>query len=89
MEQNTTQPIVIMQFLPLMLITIPFVIVVLSISKRKGISSLQSAILALIPFVNFMYSLWLASLPDKNLVERIEKLERVLAEPVGGGNATR
>jgi hypothetical protein len=43
-------------------------------SRRKG-CNLGYALLGTIPFWGALYLLWLASLPDKDLIDRIARLE--------------
>jgi len=45
------------------------------IAKRKGKPS-SVALFALIPVFNAFYALWLCSLPDEDLLKRIEALEK-------------
>jgi hypothetical protein len=56
------------------IIAIPLAIVMWAIAKRKGKSGLL-ALLFIVPLVNMLVALWLASLPDKALLDRISDLE--------------
>ena len=74
------QPYLIAQFLPMIILAIPLAILNFNIAKRKGKSSGLFAFLGLIPLVNFFSFLYLISLIDKEVIDKlnsiIEKLNK-------------
>jgi len=66
-------------FLPLIIIyAIFYWSLVKPINKRKG-KSKWLELLTLIPIVNIIYIIWLASLTDKSIIDKIKYLEEKLA----------
>jgi hypothetical protein len=65
----------IVSFLPLMIFTLPFIILIAFMAKRKGKNVFLSVLFGIIPFANIIYALWLASQTDIDLLKRIEAIE--------------
>ena len=61
-----------------LLITLPFAIFAFVLARRKGKTGPAFAVLALIPYVNVISLLYLASLPDAGLLARIRELEKYI-----------
>jgi len=68
----------IVSFIPLLIVTIPIIIFNAFLAKRKGKNSLLYGALSLIPFVGFYLAIYLASLTDKSLSEKIDKIITLL-----------
>lgn len=66
---------VILQFVPLIIFTLPFLILIGFMANRKGKSVVLSLLCGLVPFLNIIYALWLASQTDADLLRRLEALE--------------
>lgn len=64
-------------FIPLILMGVIFGIVAYYIGKRKGKNRLVCFLLCLIPAFNGFYLLYLVSLTDKNVIERLDYLENL------------
>lgn len=78
MNETLTAPSeapLIIQFIPLIIFSFLFAILIVSIAIRKGKNVVISFICAMIPFVSFIYAIWLASQTDAKLLQRIEDLE--------------
>ena len=74
MEQSRGFP----AFIPLILMTIPIVILNITIAIRKGKNPAMYGILSIIPILGFFVCLYLASLTDKSINEKIEKIIKIL-----------
>jgi hypothetical protein len=61
-------------FITLILITIPFAILNGVIARRKGKSSVLFGLLRLIPFLGLLFAIYLVSLHDKDLIDKINRL---------------
>ena len=62
-------------FIPIILIGVPFVIFAAKFAKRKGKDRVPYVLMSLIPFVGLFVLMWLASLTDKVVLDRLEQLE--------------
>ncbi len=60
------------------LLTIPMAILNASIAKRKGKSSSEFGWLSIIPFVGYLLTIYLVSLTDKALLDKIDKILNIL-----------
>jgi hypothetical protein len=65
-------------FVPLVLITIPFVIMICFLARRKGRSLALYFFLGFIPGVNMLSALWLASQTDEAIKAELADLKRRL-----------
>ena len=65
-------------FIPLVLMGVIFGICAYFIGRRKGKNPLVCFLLCLIPGFNGLYLFYLASLTDKNILERLDYLESFL-----------
>jgi hypothetical protein len=68
----------IASFIPLLIMTIPIVIFNVFLSKRKGRNPIAYGALSLIPLVNFYLAVYLASLTDKSISDKIDKIITLL-----------
>lgn len=64
------------QFVPLMLLTIPMVVLLCAMARRKGRSVAVAFVLGLIPLVNMMSAIWFASLTDRSILDELDALRR-------------
>jgi hypothetical protein len=64
---------------PIVLLSIPFLIMNGFIAFRKGKSPILFVILALIPIANIFISMWLISLPDESVLRDVEALKAKVA----------
>jgi TRAP-type mannitol/chloroaromatic compound transport system permease large subunit len=62
----------------MVIIIIPFLIMICFLARRKGRSLALYFLLALIPGVNMLATLWLASQTDKSIREELADLKRRL-----------
>ena len=65
-------------FLPLIIMTISIVIFNIFLSKRKGKNLVLYGIVSLIPLVGFYLAIYLASLTDKSVSDKIDKIIKML-----------
>lgn len=65
-------------FIPLLILTIPIVIFNIFLAQRKGKNPLSYGALSLIPLVGFYIGLYLASLTDKSISDKIDKIINLL-----------
>jgi len=65
-------------FIPLIMMTMPIVIINIFIAKRKGRNPILHGALSLIPLVGFYLAIYLASLTDKSVGEKIDKIIQLL-----------
>jgi hypothetical protein len=76
MEQpNTFAP-----FIPIMIMTVPILILNIFIALRKGKNSVLFGILSLLPLVGFYIAIYLSSLTDKSIEEKIDKILNLLEQ---------
>ena len=75
-------PPVWVSFVPLLIITIPFLVTMFFLARRKGKNFLPYFILGLIPLANFIAVIWLASQTDASVKAELEDLRRRLDEKV-------
>jgi hypothetical protein len=68
------QPNPLLSLLPLLTVSIVFFVFAIPISKRKA-KSIGLAFLCLVPFLGLFVLLYLASLTDKAVVDRLAALE--------------
>jgi ABC-type polysaccharide/polyol phosphate export permease len=66
------------QFVPLLIITLPFLVMMFFLARRKGRSFVAYCFLGLIPGVNFITALWLASQTDASVQAELDELRRRL-----------
>ena len=64
----------LISLLPFLIITLLFFFFAIPISRRKG-KGFGFALLCLIPFVTIFVLLYLVSLPDKKVLDRLTALE--------------
>jgi hypothetical protein len=64
--------------IPLFIMTIPIVIFNMFLSKRKGRNIILYGALSFIPIVGFYLAIYLASLIDTSVSERIDKIISLL-----------
>lgn len=67
-----------------LLIAIPLAILNANIAKRKGRSGAKFGWLTMIPFAGVFFSIYLASLTDKELIDKIDKILESITS--GGGH---
>ena len=65
-------------FIPMIIVGVIFGIVACCIGKRKGKNRLVCFLLCLIPVFGAFFLLYLVSLTDKNVIERLDYLENLL-----------
>ncbi len=65
-------------FIPLIIMMIPIVILNITIAKRKGKNAVVYGIFSIIPAVGLFISVYLASLTDKSVNEKIDKIIKSL-----------
>ena len=67
-----------MSFISLLIMSIPILIFNIFLAKRKGKNPVYYGILSLIPLVGFYLAIYLASLIDKSINEKIDKIINML-----------
>ncbi len=67
-----------LSLVPLMVMTIPIIIFNVFLSKRKGKNPILYGALSLFPLVGFYLAIYLASLTDKSISEKIDKIINLL-----------
>lgn len=77
-ETPPASPPGFLQFVPLIVLTIPFLVLVIFMAKRKGKSVALFVILGLIPMVNMVAALWLASQTDAAVLREIDEIKKKL-----------
>jgi hypothetical protein len=65
-------------FIPLLIMFTIFGIFAFFLGKRKGKNPIVCFLLCFVPICNAVYLFYLASLTDKNVLERMEHLENLL-----------
>ncbi len=78
METTNVPPPLWVTFVPLAIITVPFLVMILFLARRKGKSLLVYFLLGLIPGANMIAALWLASQTDASVKAELEELRRRL-----------
>ena len=78
MEAQHIAPPLWTSFVPLILITVPFLITMFFLARRKGKSFIPYLLLGLVPGVNAIAALWLASQTDASVKAELEELRRKL-----------
>ena len=78
METQHLPPPLWTSFVPLVLITVPFLITMFFLARRKGKSFIPYLLLGLVPGVNAIAALWLASQTDASIIAELEELRRRL-----------
>ena len=72
------EPGLIPSLMPVIFLFIPLAVVAYYMAKRRGRNGWLWALIALVPYFNLLCLLYLASLPEASVLERIETLERRL-----------
>ena len=67
-----------MSFVPLIIMTVPIIIFNALLSKRKGKNPFIYGSFSIIPLVGFYLAIYLASLTDKSLCEKVDKILSLL-----------
>src|SRR2546426_842495 len=75
---NVPPPPLWTSFVPLAIITVPFLIMICFLARRKGKSLALYFLLGLIPGVNMLSALWLASQTDESVRAELAELKRRL-----------
>jgi hypothetical protein len=75
MTSAEVAPPTIIALLPLFLMSAVLAAFIFFLAKRKGQSAFL-LLIGLVPFVNILVAIWLASLTDKSVLEQIEALKR-------------
>ena len=70
-----TAAFTILQFIPIIILTIPFVALTAYIAIKKGGNPILWSFIGFIPFINFCGVLWLLSQIDKRLQVQIQELK--------------
>ena len=65
-------------FIPLIIITLPIIIFNIFLAKRKGKSPLIYGFLSIIPLIGMYLAIYLASLTDKSVINKIEQIITLL-----------
>jgi len=73
----SSQPVWV-SFIPLLILTVPFLIMMIFLALRKGRSLPLYILLAFIPGVNVIAALWLASQTDASVTAELADLRRRL-----------
>ena len=74
------QPNTFAPFIPLFIMTIPILILNIFIALRKGKNSVLFGILSLLPLVGFYIAIYLSSLTDKSIDEKIDKILNLIEQ---------
>ena len=82
------EPGLIPSLMPVIFLFIPLAVVAFYIARRRGRSGWLWALIALVPYFNLLCLLYLASLPESSVIERIEALERRSANTTATANPT-
>jgi hypothetical protein len=72
-----------------LLIAIPIAILNSSIARRKGKSGAAYAWLSVLPLVGYFLAIYLISLTDRAVVEKLDRIAERLDEMHGGADAAR
>jgi hypothetical protein len=72
------QPPVWVSFVPLVIITIPFLFTLFFLARRKGKSFVPYLLLGLVPGANVIAAIWLASQTDASVRAELDELRRRL-----------
>ena len=75
MNTDTPDFPIILRLVPLAIFTLPFLILIGFIAKRKGINLLLALIVGIIPMLNIAFAFWLASRTDIAVLDRLKMLE--------------
>ena len=67
-----------LQFIPLVIMQIPFAIFAYLLAKKKGKSPVKFAILSLIPMIGFGFLIYLVGHSDKDVYDRLDRIEALL-----------
>ena len=68
------EPSPLTSLIPMLIISIPIIILNISIAKRKGKEKILFGILGAIPIANFISMLYLISLTDKEILEKLDEI---------------
>jgi len=68
----------ITMMLTFLILSVPTIILNATLAKRKGKSRALFAWLSVIPYVGFFLMFYLISLPDKEIIEKIDKILSLL-----------
>ncbi|MEA2031568.1 MAG: hypothetical protein U9Q16_00925 [Patescibacteria group bacterium] len=74
------QPNTFAAFIPLIIMIIPLIILNIFIAIRKGKNSVLFGILSLLPLVGFYIAIYLSSLTDKSIDEKIDKILNLIEQ---------
>jgi ABC-type polysaccharide/polyol phosphate export permease len=78
METPNVPPPLWMSFVPLVIITLPFLVTMFFLARRKGRSVVAYLLLGIIPIVNMIAAVWLASQTDASVRAELDELKRRL-----------
>jgi len=63
-------------FVPMIVMTVPFLIVLGFIAKRKGFHPALAVLIGIFPIANVVFALYLASKTDLSVLKRLSVLEK-------------
>lgn len=72
------QPAAASPLIPLLIMSIPIIIFNVFLARRKGKSLLLYGILSVLPPIGFFLAVYLASLTDKSISKKIDKIINLL-----------
>ena len=75
MEQQGTS---LLQFLPIVIVTIPIGIITLLLAKRKGRLGFVWKIVGFIPFIGWYPLIYLLGITDKAIYDKLDEISEVL-----------
>ena len=75
MDSSPSQAPMWIQFVPLIIFTLPWLILLAFIAKRKGINIFLAIVLGCIPLVNFIFAFYVVSRTDTEILDRLKVLE--------------
>ena len=74
-EQLTGLAAVIVNLLPLCIMTLPIIIMNYNFSKRKGKNPVLWAALSIFPFINVLFMVYLISLTDMVVINELREIK--------------
>ena len=71
-------PGIVQSLMPIIILFIPLAVIAYKMARRRGRNGWGWALIALLPYFNLIFLLYLASQPEESLLERMATLEERL-----------
>ena len=81
MQSANMTPNPLLTFLPLLIMTLPLILIIWKLSKEKGLDTVLWTILACIPLINMIIMLYIVGTPSRTIENKLNRILESLENP--------